>query len=49
MILISDLGDLNKDFGLRTLVATKICATSPKLYENCIFGKGVKFKFEVES
>ena len=38
---MSDLGDLNKDFGLRILVAAKNFMTSPKLYENCIFGSNL--------
>ena len=38
MSLMSDLGDLNKDYGLRIHVAAKNCATSMKLYENRIFG-----------
>ena len=38
MSLISDFGDLNKDFGLRILVAAKNYATSPILCESCIFG-----------
>ena len=42
MSLISDFGDLNKDFGLRILVVAKNCATSPKLYENCIFGPNLE-------
>ena len=42
MSLISDFGDLNKDFGLRILVATKNYATSPKLCESCIFGPNLE-------
>ena len=42
MSLISDFGDLNKDFGLRILVAAKNYAMSPKLCESCIFGPNLE-------
>ena len=42
MSLISDFGDLNKDFGLRFLVAAKNYATSPKFCESCIFGPNLE-------
>ena len=39
MSLISDLGDKNKDFGLRIIDTAKYSTTSPKLYENCILAQ----------